>query len=137
MKKTFLIGIVPLTLNATLPDRVLDDRGTYRNRWGIMASVGSKVFGFTFTGMSLKVKDAEKLDMKTVLYSLLGDATCYLSNPNVDDFKKEFGYTESGTIEEFRQGENVFKACRDAFMFLSSVGITEAQIYEEMLRIDG
>lgn len=50
-----------------------------------------------------------RVTVPEVLYCLFSDMSCYESAFNVDDFLKEFGYTDS--LENVRKGEKIYKQC--------------------------
>ena len=50
-----------------------------------------------------------RVTVPEVLYCLFSDMSCYESAFNVDDFLREFGYTDS--LENVRKGEKIYKQC--------------------------
>lgn len=75
-----------------------------------------------------------KVNKRDCLSCLFSDASCVNYTLNVDDFLREFGYTDS--LESVRNGEKAYKACKRTEKALKRVFGADYETLAEELNDD-
>jgi hypothetical protein len=107
--------------------------GSLRYKYNICLKINSqKRLYFSFYGSNSDFTNKKHLEGKELLFSLycfFSDALGYCNNKDINDFFKEFGYTDVS------EGLKVYNSCKRTYLMLIKNGFNEndiCQILNEM-----